>query len=194
MDTKLKIFNAAVKLFSSKGYASVSVRDIADEVDIVVSSIYNHYQSKLDILKSLYDFYSIQLKGIQPSLDSLLKNIDSLSAYEILSKLDYHFDESISQTCEKILSIACRDFNTNEISAEFIQKVVFDPNKKLLAPLIQKMLELNKIEHLDIDTFVELVSLVVFAAAVKNHSPFHITLSSWQAAFSMLMSLIKPII
>ena len=41
--TKDKIFDTALDLFSKKGYDSVSVRTIASEVGIKESSIYNHY-------------------------------------------------------------------------------------------------------------------------------------------------------
>ena len=44
--TKDKIFDTALDLFSKKGYDSVSVRTIASEVGIKESSIYNHYSSK----------------------------------------------------------------------------------------------------------------------------------------------------
>ena len=53
MNTKLKILNSALNLFSSKGYNAVSVRAIASEVGIKASSLYNHFQSKQDILDEL---------------------------------------------------------------------------------------------------------------------------------------------
>ena len=46
MNTKEKIFNISIDLFSKKGYDSVSLREIADGVGIKKSSIYSHYSSK----------------------------------------------------------------------------------------------------------------------------------------------------
>lgn len=55
MNTKEKILNAALTLFSEKGYNAVSVRHIAAEVGIKASSLYNHFESKQDILNELVE-------------------------------------------------------------------------------------------------------------------------------------------
>lgn len=44
------ILQAALHLIAERGYAAVSMRDIAVAVDIQASSIYNHFASKQDIL------------------------------------------------------------------------------------------------------------------------------------------------
>lgn len=48
MNTKEKIFNVSLDLFSQKGYDSVSLREIAEEVGIKKSSIYSHYSSRIN--------------------------------------------------------------------------------------------------------------------------------------------------
>jgi AcrR family transcriptional regulator len=53
MNTKEKILDIALTLFSTKGYESVSIRDIAKQVGIKESSIYNHYTNKQDIFDSI---------------------------------------------------------------------------------------------------------------------------------------------
>ena len=52
-----KIFDVSIDLFSKFGYDGVSVRQIAGEVGIKESSIYNHYNSKEAILDSILNFY-----------------------------------------------------------------------------------------------------------------------------------------
>ena len=54
-NTKERILNEAVKLFSQKGYDAVSVADIADAVGIKAPSLYKHYKSKRDIFDSILD-------------------------------------------------------------------------------------------------------------------------------------------
>lgn len=58
MNTKEKIFEVALDLFSKKGYDSVSLREIADEVGIKKSSIYSHYSSKEEILMSIFEYFT----------------------------------------------------------------------------------------------------------------------------------------
>ena len=56
-NTKEKIFDVSIDLFSQHGYDGVSIRQIAKEVGIKESSIYNHYQSKESILESILSYY-----------------------------------------------------------------------------------------------------------------------------------------
>lgn len=58
MDTKEKIFDVSLDLFSKKGYDSVSLREIAKEVGIRKSSIYSHYTSKEAILMNIFDYFT----------------------------------------------------------------------------------------------------------------------------------------
>ena len=191
MNTKTKIFNASVMLFSERGYSKVSVRDIASEVDIKVSSIYNHYVSKADILKTLYDYYLDGLNKIKPSVESLLDAALNLSVYQALAKLDYQFESNERETMHKILSIACMEFRSDSLSARFIRESVFTPVYELLAPLLKRLIELDKIEPIDIDIFAELTFYVSFGAAVCNHTVFHPNYKKWQKVLGMLMSQVK---
>jgi AcrR family transcriptional regulator len=59
--TKEKIFDVSIELFSQKGFDAVSVREIAREVGIRESSIYNHYHSKEAILDAITDYFISEL-------------------------------------------------------------------------------------------------------------------------------------
>ncbi|WP_407392133.1 TetR/AcrR family transcriptional regulator [Methanobrevibacter sp.] len=58
MNTKEKIFDVSLDLFSKKGYDSVSLREIADNVGIKKSSIYSHYPSKEAILMDIFEYFT----------------------------------------------------------------------------------------------------------------------------------------
>ena len=73
MNTKEKIFDVSLDLFSKKGYDSVSLREIAEEVGIKKSSIYSHYSSKEAILMDIFDY----LRNLF-EYDELLNNSDLL--------------------------------------------------------------------------------------------------------------------
>lgn len=55
--TKKTIFLAAAELFAEKGYAGVSMKDIANKACITAASIYNHYKSKQQIMDALLEHY-----------------------------------------------------------------------------------------------------------------------------------------
>lgn len=49
-DRKTEIINISAKLFKEKGYSAVTMRDIAQAMDIKAASLYNHIKSKQEIL------------------------------------------------------------------------------------------------------------------------------------------------
>ncbi len=55
MNTKKRILDEALTLFSEKGYANVYVADIAEAVGIKAPSLYKHYKSKRDIFNAILD-------------------------------------------------------------------------------------------------------------------------------------------
>lgn len=55
MNTKKRILDEALNLFSKKGYANVFVADIAEAVGIKAPSLYKHYKSKQDIFNAILD-------------------------------------------------------------------------------------------------------------------------------------------
>ena len=79
MDTKKKILDAALTLFSEKGYANVFVAEIAEKVGIRAPSLYKHYKSKrmifdaiLEEMKRSYDGQAAMLRinGNDPAADA----------------------------------------------------------------------------------------------------------------------------
>lgn len=55
MNTKQRILDAALTLFSQNGYANVYVGQIAEAVGIKAPSLYKHYKSKQDIFQAILD-------------------------------------------------------------------------------------------------------------------------------------------
>lgn len=54
-DTKQRILEKALELFSAKGYDSVSVGEIAKAVGIKAPSLYNHFPSKKSIFEAIVE-------------------------------------------------------------------------------------------------------------------------------------------
>ena len=50
LDRNSEIINVAARLFKEKGYSAVTVRDIAQAMNIKAASLYNHITSKQEIL------------------------------------------------------------------------------------------------------------------------------------------------
>lgn len=52
-----QIIEASIELFAKKGYHATSVQEIVDEANIAKGSFYNYFESKEDLILSMYDYY-----------------------------------------------------------------------------------------------------------------------------------------
>ncbi len=74
--TKQKILDTALDLFSTHGFSGTSIRDIAKIVGIRESSIYNHFESKQNILTSLHSQFN-SITGTALITNDLLDKMES---------------------------------------------------------------------------------------------------------------------
>ena len=79
-DTKQKILEKALELFSSKGYDAVSVGEIGKAVGIKAPSLYNHYPSKQAIFDALVAETSKLYEEFTEKIDIHMKNAEKDSA------------------------------------------------------------------------------------------------------------------
>lgn len=57
-DTKIRIMKNAITLFSEKGLDAVSIRDITGKTAVSTASFYNHFKTKDELLKDIFDYYN----------------------------------------------------------------------------------------------------------------------------------------
>ena len=84
MDTKKKILDVALTLFSEKGYGNVYVGHIAEGVGIKAPSLYKHYKSKQDIFEAI--------------LEEMRNRYDKETAYLNINGSDSESDANIFAT------------------------------------------------------------------------------------------------
>ncbi|RLJ70844.1 TetR family transcriptional regulator [Hydrogenivirga caldilitoris] len=90
--TKERIMSAALRLFSLKGFKGTTVKDIAKEVDITEGAIYRHFSSKEEIIESLFERITEEIRKLVK--ERVLTKEDIASQGEALAEtlLSYAFD------------------------------------------------------------------------------------------------------
>jgi AcrR family transcriptional regulator len=63
-DTRARIQEVAVVLFTEQGYDKTSLREIAERLDVTKAALYYHFKSKEDIVRSLVEDYFGQVDGL----------------------------------------------------------------------------------------------------------------------------------
>src|SRR5450755_3255240 len=88
------IIEKASKLFREKGFGAASMRDLADHVGVEAASLYNHIQSKSEILQTICfkvanEFLS-NLETVESSDQSTLKKMEAIVRLHIRMMLDQY--------------------------------------------------------------------------------------------------------
>lgn len=74
-DTKQKILDKALELFSTHGYDSVSVGEIAKAVGIKAPSLYNHFPSKQAIFDAIVEATAAQYEADTDQINIHVQNV-----------------------------------------------------------------------------------------------------------------------
>jgi AcrR family transcriptional regulator len=82
--TKEAIREAAIELFSDKGFEQTSLREVADAVGITKASLYYHYASKQDLLLAIVDPIIDDLHAVADGLEDL--DYDQTTLREVLTR------------------------------------------------------------------------------------------------------------
>jgi len=88
------IIEKASKLFREKGFGAASMRDLAENVGVEAASLYNHIQSKSEILQAICfkvanDFLS-NLDQVQASSEPALKKLELIIRFHIRMMMDHY--------------------------------------------------------------------------------------------------------
>src|SRR5450432_3231130 len=88
------IIEKASKLFREKGFGAASMRDLAEHVGVEAASLYNHIQSKSEILQTICfkvanEFMS-NLEDVEASDQNTLKKMEAIIRLHIRMMLDQY--------------------------------------------------------------------------------------------------------
>lgn len=136
MNTKEKIINEALTLFSEKGYANVFVGEIAQKVGIKAPSLYKHFKNKRAIFDGIIEemqkqfMKTAELLGINGSNaradGDIYTKISEEDSIKIgLGLFQYYLHDEYNQRFRKMLTI--EQFHDKELAALYTKQYVDDP-------------------------------------------------------------------
>ena len=91
IDRKTEIIAISAKLFKEKGYSAVTMRDIANALDIKAASLYNHIKSKQEILVLII----IEIAEEFTNMMNQIVNSDETSIQKLEKVIQLHIDITI---------------------------------------------------------------------------------------------------
>lgn len=138
--TKQKIFDVSVELFSKKGFSGVSVREIARNVGIKESSLYNHFQNKDDILAKIFDYFQTEMEKTSLSEEYLTEKISNMPATEFWEKGLTNFQQTtLKPEIQKISKIVLLEMFNDQRARDIALREFFTRQQKIVETIFNLM-------------------------------------------------------
>ncbi len=140
--TKEEIFNVSIDLFSKKGFDAVSVREIAREVGIRESSIYNHYKSKGEIMDSIFQYFKKELMKMRPPEAKNLEKRGKITPEIFIQRANLTLNLFKDPKMEKIFRIISseqfKDERARRIVLQYLINEPYSFSKRVLEIMVKE--------------------------------------------------------
>jgi AcrR family transcriptional regulator len=151
LTTREKILDVAIDSIARRGFEAVSIRDIAREVGIRESSIYNHFKSKDEILDTIIEYFMAELSRRDPfeeqPIEAILakygpEGFMSMGARAYLTKLN-------KPRIARIWRIISIELYRNEKINKFFRETMVQLPVTIWDQTFKRMIELGYIRECD---------------------------------------------
>lgn len=150
--TKERIFEAAVHLFSTKGYSGTSMRDLAKAVGIKESSLYNHYAGKDAILESVLEYYMEGFKAATAPPDDMVKFMTITDPLEFWLAGAEEYFKKIPPLMEPVSRILINEMFLDQRCRKFVLHSMFTTQKEFSEFMLRGLQEKGMIKDCDLQT------------------------------------------
>src|SRR5687768_426128 len=142
------IIDQAARLFHEKGFSATSMRDLAENVGVEAASLYNHIQSKSEILQEICfkvanEFMSM-LDQVDSNEASALKKVEALLRFHVQQMVNHYENVYVSDREWKHLTDPYLSNYQN-------QRRIY---RKRFAAIIEEGINLKEIKKIDAPTAV----------------------------------------
>lgn len=154
MSTRQAIIEAAARLFSEKGYAGMTMKEIAREVGIKAPSLYAFFKSKEDILLHIYrnvmaEHFQLTVLGLgdrdKPIRTQLYDLLHAIMVFQLKEKLPIRI-------FMRLLLFPPEVFQIN-LKEEFLK--LEDKERELFSRMFRRGMENGEIRETDCDALAQ---------------------------------------
>ena len=128
-----EIIEASIELIAEKGIQGLTMKNLSKEIGISEPAIYRHYENKIEILKSILDYFFNNMKSI---LESEL-NSESTAFEKISNIFNRHF-KSFSEKPQLLAVIFSEELFRNETSLSNKVAAIMEQNTLMVQTILEK--------------------------------------------------------
>ncbi len=158
--TREKILAVALDLFSTKGYADSSIREIAKCSGITVASIYNYFTGKDEILREILENAEADYRKHMPELKEIMKRA-STEPIEALSNQLWKPTRT-EKDC-KIARLLLMMQYQNDYAASIAKRRFTEVPREVATEAIESLIQAGKLEAFDYKLVCDLMVTYLYA-------------------------------
>ena len=169
-NTKQKILDVSLELFSQKGFSAVSIRDICAQVMIKESSIYYHFKNKQAIFDELLHHFEQVANDMMAQLEQALTAQPCFMEKPFYQTVCDTFFESyfMDNFCNKIMRLLQIEQFSNAEVQKIYDRWMFAEPLKFQSKVFYALMEIGIMPKSDSDYL-----------AVKYYAPIHFFAHRW---------------
>ena len=140
-DTKERILDAALELFSQNGYAGTNIRELSVSLGLVKSGVYKHYESKEAIWNALLDemiAYYAERFGSEEHLPPVPNSLEELTQMTMRMVNLTVRDERIVKTRKVLTLEQYRDVRARELATKHFLTGLTEMFTRIFAGMMDK--------------------------------------------------------
>ena len=140
-DTKERILEAALEMFSQNGYAGTNIRELSASLGLVKSGVYKHYESKEAIWNALLDQMIAYYSDHFGSTEHLPPVPDSLEGLVMMTMQMVNFtvhDEKVIMTRKVLTLEQFRDVRAQELATKHFLTGLTDIFTRIFTSMMDK--------------------------------------------------------
>ncbi len=140
-DTKERILEAALEMFSQNGYAGTNIRELSSSLGLVKSGVYKHYESKEAIWKALLDqmiaYYADHFGSAEhlPPVPESLEGLVTMTMHMV--NITVH-DEKIIMTRKVLTLEQYRDVRARELATKHFLTGLTEMFTRIFSGMMEK--------------------------------------------------------
>jgi len=162
-ETKKKIHEETTRLIAIKGFSAVSMRDIAKEVGIKMSSLYYYYESKEDLLNEIFDVFERRYRHYFDWLSSI--NAKSCSLEEVMDNM---FNKEFLEALDPLgcfgMALVLKEQHSYEGARKCVFELFFDHSITCMQADLDKLVANGVIPASDTKMIARLLMISVMAS------------------------------
>ena len=169
-ETKERILDVSLDLFSQKGYSAVSIRDICKHVKIKESSVYYHFKNKQAIFDELLCRFQKTADAMMEQLEaSLTADQKQLGDEFYMSICDCYFENYLMDDfCNKVMRLMLIEQFNNENVKRMYDYWMFIKPLEFQSNIFQTLMKIGLIAKSDSESI-----------SIKYYTPIFFFAQKW---------------